>query len=296
MLRAVEYLRFASAFFDMAAFSGLSTRTSPANGGAGPPSWELSGLRHERLCPEATLATATGPLWALVLGGAVMLETSSGTEPLHVGDAVWVDVRTAFRLTAAGEAELAVADLRLVVPPSRLPSPLVVRDFGRRHHGVAELVRTCPLGTECRPSAFAASYGGLIGASMIAAWRDEEGSPPAEAPSPDAAVATVVAALADRPADPWTVERMARLVHLSRSALGDRFRRELGRSPVQVLREIRMQRARALLANHSRAVEQIGHAVGYGSAAAFSRAFSAHHGMAPHVWRTTLSRVAPGAG
>lgn len=264
-----------------------------------PASWELSALRHERLPAGSVLPTAAGPLWAMVLDGVVTLETAGGTEPLRTGDAVLIDARTAYRLVGADDggsvgAEVAVADLRLVVPPSPVPTPLIVRDFARRHHGVAELVRTCPLGAECRTSSFAASYGGLIGASMVAAWGEDQGrGSDGETASSDAVVAAVVSAIAAHPAEAWTVGRMARLVHLSRSALGERFRRELGRSPAQVLREIRMQQARELLADGRRSVAEIGSAVGYGSSAAFSRAFSAHHRMAPQEWRGQSSAWRP---
>jgi len=276
----------------MTAWSGASTysRTVDVVPTTPTASWELTALRHERLRTGAVLAPAAGPLWALVLHGVVTLETSGGTEPLCAGDAVWIDTTTAYRLTAADGAVLAVADLRLVVPPARVPSPLIVREFARQHSGVSELVRACPLGVECQRTLFAASYAGLIGAAMVAAWSHVDGpGAPAPADGADAAVAVVVAALAERPGEPWTVERMARLVHLSRSALAERFRREIGRTPSQVLRELRMQHARALLSDESRSVEQIGYAVGYGSIAAFSRAFSAHHRMAPQVWRATSS-------
>lgn len=257
---------------------------------AGPAPWELSALRHRRLAAGALLPDATGPLWVLVLDGTATLETVRGVQQLAAGDAVLVAAHTAYRLAAAEVVELAVADLRLVVPPSPVPSPLVVRDFARSHHGVTELVRTCPLGAECAPTVFAASYGGLIGSSMVTAWLEQQGLEHQGRGAPndrDPMVAAVVEALAERPADPWTVERMAGLVHLSRSALGERFRRVLGRSPVQVLRDIRMQQARRLLADPARAVEQVGHAVGYGSAAAFTRAFTAHHGEAPNAWRAS---------
>lgn len=255
---------------------------------AGPAPWELSALHHQRLRTGSVLATSAGPLWVLVLDGTLTLETGVGPDLLGTGDAALVGARTAYGLTAGVEAEVAVADLRLVVPPAPVPSPLVVRGFAGRHPGVAELVRGCPLGVACRASVFAASYGSLIGAAMIASWQEDSGHGSAAEPGPaDPVVAAVVAAVTDRPADPWTVDRMARLVHMSRSALGERFRRELGRSPVLVLREIRMQQARTLLADPSRSVEQIGYAVGYGSAAAFSRAFSAHHGTGPQVWRAT---------
>src|SRR5690242_6110869 len=117
-----------------------------------PASWELTGLRHERLSPGAMLRDAMGPLWVLVLDGVMSLETAVGVEPLRTGDAVLLEARTAYRLRGAEAADgalVAVADLRLVVPPSPVPSPLVVRDFSARHHGVHELVRTCPLQAEC---------------------------------------------------------------------------------------------------------------------------------------------------
>ncbi|MEO3782333.1 helix-turn-helix transcriptional regulator [Actinocorallia sp. B10E7] len=231
-----------------------------------------------------TLADLPGPRWSLVRDGAVTLETAGGTELLVGGDAVLVDARTAHRLIASEHSDLVVADLRLVVPVHRLPSPLVVRDFGTRHVGVAALVGKCPLEDRRRTELFVKSYGSLIGAAMTASWLEEERRDGGDA-SPDPVVAAIVAAVTARPGEPWTVERMARLAHLSRSALGERFRRALGRSPVEVLREVRMQEARRLLGDHSRPVEHVAFAVGYGSAAAFSRAFSSHHGVAPQAWR-----------
>lgn len=269
-----------------------STRTMRHLGGAGsewptrgPAGWELTELRHRTLSVGDRLDPSSAPLWLLVLAGEVGLETASGSDTLSRGDAVLVDRRTGYRLTARSRADLAVADLRPVLPPTPVPSPLVVRDFAARHLGVAELVRTCPLEAGCHdPSVFAPSYAGLIGASMLAAHREELGQEPSPAP-PDPAVVEVVSAVADRPGDGWTVDRMARLAHLSRSALTERFRRTLGLSPVRVLREIRMQQARELLADGTRSVEQVGYAVGYGSPAAFSRAFSGHHRVTPQAWR-----------
>src|ERR1700745_4228175 len=142
---------------------------------SGQASWELIRLRHQSLRE-----------------GGARREPARGGEPLRAGDAVLLDARTAYRVSAAEHARVAVADLRLVVPPSPVPSPLVVRDFSRRHHGVHELVRTCPLQAEGRSSAFAASYGGLIGASMLVAWLQDEGL--GDQPPADAAVSTVVSA------------------------------------------------------------------------------------------------------
>ncbi len=252
--------------------------------------WEMSDLRHVGLAGGAVLTDLPGPRWALVLSGAVVLETAAGTEPLTGGDAVLVAARTAHRIIAEEPSELVVADLRPVGSARRPPSPLVVRDFTTHHAGVAALVGKCRLGNGRERPLFTASYGGLIGAVMTDCWlRESEGSP-------DPVVASVMAAVAARPGEPWTVERMARLAHLSRSALGERFRRVLGRSPVEVLREVRMGEARRLLGDASRSVEHVAFAVGYGSAAAFSRAFSAHHGVAPQAWRVASPTRDPQRG
>lgn len=240
----------------------------------------MTGIRRVQV--ERGDSVAHQPGWALVMEGEVSLETVEGSQRLERGDAVLVDQRTAHRLSAVQSADLVLADLRLAVPATQLPSPLVVDDFARRHPGVAALVTMCPLRAADRAWLFASSYGNLIGAAMTYSWREQvDGS----AEDVDHDIATVVAAVSASPEEPWTVDRMARLVHLSRSALGDRFRRALGRSPVDVLREVRMEQARRLLAESGHPVAYVAFRVGYGSTAAFSRAFSAVHGVSPQVWR-----------
>lgn len=239
-------------------------------------------LRHERLRAGEMLA-APSPLWALVVEGAAILETAQSRQPVGAGDAVLVDARTAHRIAAATDADIVHADLQLVAPSHPLPSPLVVNDFSEQHPGVAGLVRTCPLGGQCQP--FAVWYAGLVGAAMILSWQHTEEDDGLQAAG-DGQVAEVVAALSTRPGDPWTLDRMASLVHLSRSALTERFRRATGRSPMRVLRELRMHRARKLLGEDAVPVTQVAFTVGYGSVAAFSRAFaSAHDGIPPQEWR-----------
>ncbi|TDC86029.1 helix-turn-helix transcriptional regulator [Actinomadura sp. 7K507] len=251
------------------------------------PVWEMSSMRHVRLSAGMALSAPPDSWWGLVLAGEVTLGAASASSLLAEGDAVLVDARVAYRVTASTEpSTLVVGDFRLAVPAHRLPSPLIVRGFGTRHDGVAALVGKCPLERMGRPSLFAASYGNLIGAAMTASWLEEQDRDTAR---PDEAVAAVVAAVTARPGEQWTVQGMARLVHLSRSALGERFRRALGRGPAEVLREVRMREARRLLDDPSRPVEYVAFAVGYGSAAAFSRAFSSHHGVAPQAWRDVSS-------
>ncbi|HYH30418.1 MAG TPA: AraC family transcriptional regulator [Pseudonocardia sp.] len=254
------------------------------------PQWEMSTLRHVTLATGDDVAGPPGSIWLLVLRGAVALETAGGSRPLGAGDAVLVDGATAHRVTAIDESDVALADLRLVLPAPVVPSPLVVPGFRSRHAGVSALITMCPLRDACRPSAFVASYGGLLGAAMVASWLEDTGRADARPAGADPVVAEVMAALVRRPDQPWTIDEMARLAHLSRSALSERFRRALGRSPSEVLRDVRMQVARKLLRDPARTVTQVAFAVGYGSTAAFSRAFSAHQGVGPQEWRT-MSRT-----
>lgn len=249
------------------------------------PQWVMSALRHHTPAAGEDVAGGPGSVWLLVLRGAVTLETAGGRRPLWAGDAVFVDGSTARRVTAIDDSDVAVADLRLVRPAPVLPSPLVVAGFSGRHAGVSALIAMCPLRDACRPSAFVASYGGLVGAAMVSSWLEDTGRLDAPPSMADPVVADVIAELMRRPGESWTIDEMARLAHLSRSALTERFRRALGRSPSEVLRDVRMQVARKLLRDPARTVTQVAFAVGYGSTAAFSRAFSAHQGTGPQEWR-----------
>lgn len=261
----------------------------------------MTALTRERLSAGATRSGA-GALWAVVLAGAVTVETAGARHQVLAGDAVLVDARTAHRLTADAETDLVHGDLRPTVPSAALPSPLVVRRFDQRQRGVVALVTACPLDAISSPAPFAASYAGLVGAAMTALWQEAEASGAASADgaatvggTADTQVADVVAALADRPGEPWTLDRMAALVHLSRSALTERFRRATGHSPMGMLREVRMHRARTLLTDQCLPVTRVAFEVGYGSVAAFSRAFTSEHGLSPLAWRAEPVLALPSA-
>ncbi|MFJ3407596.1 helix-turn-helix domain-containing protein [Promicromonospora sp. NPDC090134] len=253
----------------------------------------MTALTRERLS-MGDVRSRPGALWAVVLAGAATLETAGARHRLLSGDAVLVDSRTAHRLVADRETDLVHGDLRPAVPSAALPSPLVVHGFDQRQRGVVALVTACPLDAISSPAPFAASYAGLIGAAMTALWQ-ETGTGIDAGATADTQVADVVAALADRPGEPWTLDRMAALVHLSRSALTERFRRATGHSPMQVLREVRMHRARTLLIDRCLPVTRVAFEVGYGSVAAFSRAFTSDHGLSPLAWRTGPDQAAPSA-
>ncbi len=88
-----------------------------------------------------------------------------------------------------------------------------------------------------------------------------------------------------RPAHNWTIEELAKEVGLSRSVLAERFADVVGMPPMTYLANWRMQIATGLLSGGSSNIAAVAAEIGYGSEAAFSRAFKKMMGVPPSVWR-----------
>jgi AraC-like DNA-binding protein len=101
----------------------------------------------------------------------------------------------------------------------------------------------------------------------------------------DDLVGRALARLPERPADPWTLEKLAKDVGTSRSVLAERFTDFVGRPPMQYLMLWRMQMAARLLADGEAKVWAAATEVGYDSEAAFSRTFKRVTGVPPATWR-----------
>src|SRR5262249_9802558 len=118
--------------------------------------------------------------------------------------------------------------------------------------------------------------------------RDVEALPSAEigwlAGLRDPVVGQALAALHTSPTEDWTVERLARLVGVSRSVLAERFTGMVGQPPMQYLALWRMQLASQLLCDGGQGAEGAS-AVGYEAEAAVSRAFKKPGGQAPATLR-----------
>lgn len=113
------------------------------------------------------------------------------------------------------------------------------------------------------------------------------------------AVARALELIHERPTQEWTVASLATAVGLSRSALAQRFVALVGHRPATYLTLWRMQMAAELLATGRMPVSEVGFRIGYGSEAAFSRAFKRVVGVSPQEWRRNPSsrcRRAEGAG
>ncbi len=110
----------------------------------------------------------------------------------------------------------------------------------------------------------------------------------------DPMVGHALAALHRAPHESWTVDRLARVVGLSRSVLAERFAEMVGQPPMQYLALWRMQLASRLLLEGG-SVTAIAAAVGYESESAFSRAFKKLVGQTPATWRRRVNGRPSGA-
>ncbi|MGH7246929.1 MAG: helix-turn-helix transcriptional regulator [Pseudomonadota bacterium] len=87
------------------------------------------------------------------------------------------------------------------------------------------------------------------------------------------------------PAHNWKIEELARKVGLSRSVLAERFADLVGMPPMHYLANWRMQIASGLLSGGRASIATVASEIGYGSEAAFSRAFKKMVGVSPSAWR-----------
>jgi AraC-like DNA-binding protein len=101
----------------------------------------------------------------------------------------------------------------------------------------------------------------------------------------DRRIGAAMRALHAGPAEPWTVEKLASVANMSRSAFAARFKARLGEAPLEYLTRWRMFRAGVLLRRTERSLSEIANQVGYESDAALSKAFHRVVGMAPGAFR-----------
>ncbi|MFY9610572.1 MAG: AraC family transcriptional regulator [Blastocatellia bacterium] len=109
----------------------------------------------------------------------------------------------------------------------------------------------------------------------------------------DPIIGQALALLHKEPAHPWTISDLARGVGLSRTRLAERFRHFLGDSPMAYLAQWRLKVGAEILQSTEDSVAQVAAAVGYGSEAAFNRAFKREFDCPPAQFRR--NRKAPPA-
>jgi AraC-like DNA-binding protein len=88
------------------------------------------------------------------------------------------------------------------------------------------------------------------------------------------------------------LQNIAAKLHISPSNLSKRFKKQIGRSFVDFLHEVRTRHACSLLMSTGMSISQISYEVGYGSYKTFSRVFYAMKGMTPTAFREANRGIA----
>jgi AraC family transcriptional activator of mtrCDE len=127
--------------------------------------------------------------------------------------------------------------------------------------------------------------GALFGLTLR--FASENGEPPRGllALSQRPRLQPALSAMFDQPGEPWSLPGLAALCNMSRATFARQFDEAIGRSPTDLLTEVRMAVAGRKLAQTRLPVPEIGEQVGYKSEAAFQRAFKKKVGVTPAQWR-----------
>ena len=107
----------------------------------------------------------------------------------------------------------------------------------------------------------------------------------------DPAIGAALRLMHARPAEPWTVARLASSVAMSRSAFAARFSELVGEPPLQYLARWRMTIAAQRLREDDAVIADVAEAVGYANPVAFSKAFARIQGVGPGTFRREERRV-----
>lgn len=101
-------------------------------------------------------------------------------------------------------------------------------------------------------------------------------------------IAKSLVAIHSNPALDWSLEKLAKEAGMSRSVYAASFRKILETTPMDYLAQWRFSLAQQRLQS-GQSLKQIVDELGYGSMAAFSRAFKARCQMSPREWRNANS-------
>jgi AraC-like DNA-binding protein len=193
-------------------------------------------------------------------------------------------------LMVYGELHVGLAGGSDLLTPSS--EPIVVRFDGE--HGLREQFAML-LAESARPGAGSRVLTeALLKQCLVLALRrwiesDASSSLPLLAGAADARLGRALQAVLERPASAFTVDHLAMIAGMSRSAFAAAFRRAFGQSPMSLVRLVRLRRARALLVATRLPVAAVARRVGFSSRSNFSLAFTQLHGMDPSSFRRSYS-------
>lgn len=240
---------------------------------------------------SAPLAVVEASRLYVVYNGVWGVEDASGRSlsVMFPGDVVFIARPTAHRVVGheagAEGAGLTWVTFRsladTVFVPDCLPSLIVIREPALIH-SQSDVFSVSTLDSKERFAAANAlvrlvlalvlrDYRPVSSKNALTGWDDE--------------IAQTVLLIRQQPEQPWTVERLAAEVNLSRSAFAEKFKNQTGQTPMQFLQNFRMEAASEHLRDGRHHLKEIARLTGYRSMSAFSAAFKKWSGQSPGDYR-----------
>jgi len=104
----------------------------------------------------------------------------------------------------------------------------------------------------------------------------------------DPRLARAIDHILENPGALHTVESLADVACMSRSAFSKHFHDAFSRSPMALVNHVRLERAAKMLSTNHGSIEQIGKRVGFSSRSHFSKAFKTHTGVSPAAYSDSV--------
>jgi AraC-like DNA-binding protein len=265
-------------------------------------------LFHAVLHGSVRIACASGAVVELGIGDTVMvlsgeahaLRTSSGS-PANTHDLLReendVDIPPSVAIGSGRVgARVLSGKLRASWPGevnrATLPSLLPLGANGGEAGAFAALLKPAALPLAGIGPGSAALLTRLASMLLVASLRTDPRCRQLFAPPRQDPIADALRLIEANPAANWTVERLARSVGMGRSNFAAHFTQQVGRAPMELVAEQRMEHAASLLRQGKLKIAEISEMAGYGSEAAFSRRFTRHFGISPSQMRDRARRGA----
>jgi AraC-like DNA-binding protein len=124
----------------------------------------------------------------------------------------------------------------------------------------------------------------LLLVHVLRQWQEETGTVDGPAVT-DPAIVAALRVIHGHPRHRWTVQRLAEVAGMSRTAFGHRFTAQVGTPPMTYLTRWRLAQGARLLLQTKDPLATIARQVGYSTEFAFAGAFRREYGVAPGRFR-----------
>lgn len=247
---------------------------------------------------SATLET--GDFVLLPHGDAHVLSDADGTPPMDPGSLRWDSVQDRCIIDAGGSGPLThllTGVLVFAASPLINALPLALREprgdtLGGRG-GLSDLLRQEALRPGPGAEVVLTHLAALVSISCIRLWlSQDDGETPLRRALRSPAIRRVLASMHADPRRVWSLDELARVAGMSKSAFAQQFVDTVGLPPMRYWAQWRMSVARDWLLDRRYTVDEASDTLGYGSRSAFSRAYKAHIGESPGLTRR-VGRVRP---